>query len=130
MNASAASTTPVTTLAMTSIDCDDAAAMAAFYSAVLGWEVTYSGDGYAMLQGPNQRLGFGETPDFRRPEWPNHGTKQFHLDLGSDDVEAAVEHCLTLGATKPGDQPGGERWTVLLDPAGHPFCITDLSNWG
>ncbi len=27
---------------------------------------------------------------------------------------------LGLGAHKP----GGDRWRVLVDPAGHPFCLT------
>ncbi|MGH3861423.1 hypothetical protein [Actinokineospora sp.] len=27
-------------------------------------------------------------------------------------------------STKPKDQPGGHRWRVLADPAGHPFCLT------
>lgn len=29
-----------------------------------------------------------------------------------------------LGATKPEAQPGGDRWRVFTDPAGHPFCLT------
>ena len=31
--------------------------------------------------------------------------------------------CLALGAGQPAFQPGGDRWTVLTDPAGHPFCL-------
>ncbi|USY17364.1 hypothetical protein NE857_18635 [Nocardiopsis exhalans] len=31
---------------------------------------------------------------------------------------------LGLGAHKPEEQPGGDRWRVLVDPAGHPFCLT------
>ena len=26
-------------------------------------------------------------------------------------------------------QPGG-TWRVLLDPSGHPFCLTLAANWG
>ena len=118
------------TLAMVSIDCPDAAVLAAFYQSVLGWEMAYEGDGYAMLKGTDTALGFGSTPDFVAPEWPNPGTKQFHLDLGATDVAATVARCVELGATKPDFQPGEGRWTVLLDPAGHPFCVTDLTNWG
>ena len=126
------STAPAAQLAMVSIDCDDAKAMADFYSGVLGWPVVYADDEgkYAMIQDGDQRLGFGTTPDYRRPEWPDHGGKQFHLDLGAQDVDATVERCVGLGATRPDEQPGGDRWTVLLDPAGHPFCVTNLANWG
>lgn len=30
---------------------------------------------------------------------------------------------LELGAAKPAFQPGGVRWRVCTDPAGHPFCL-------
>lgn len=122
-------TTALATIGMVSIDCDDAAAMAKFYAAALGWEVAYEGDGYAMLQHGDQRLGFGQTPDYRRPSWPDDGHKQFHLDLAADDVPQACDRLVELGATKPEQQPGGDRWTVLLDPAGHPICVTKLDNW-
>lgn len=104
--------------------------MSDFYQGVLGWEVAYEAEGYAMLKGAGTALGFGATPDYTAPAWPNEGTKQFHLDLGADDVEAMVARCVELGATTPGFQPGADRWTVLLDPAGHPFCVTNLTNWG
>ncbi|GAB3496243.1 VOC family protein [Flexivirga lutea] len=117
-------------IGMVSIDCDDAAAMAKFYGGALGWQVAYEGDGYAMLQQGDQRLGFGQTPDYQRPSWPDDGRKQFHLDLAAEDVDAACARLVELGATRPQEQPGGDRWTVLLDPAGHPFCVTKLANWG
>jgi len=28
------------------------------------------------------------------------------------------------------DPQPGETWRVLLDPSGHPFCLTLASNWG
>lgn len=121
-------TTPTISIGMVTIDCDDAAAMATFYSAALGWDITAQGDGYAMLQHGDQRIGFGATPDYQRPSWPDDGYKQFHLDLAAEDIDAAVARLVELGATKPDQQPG-ETWTVLLDPAGHPFCITNLANW-
>ena len=42
--------------------------------------------------------------------------------------DTAERELLELGATKPADQPG-ETWTVLLDPEGHPFCLTKAANW-
>lgn len=35
----------------------------------------------------------------------------------------AERRLLQLGATRPEYQPN-ERWRVLVDPAGHPFCLT------
>ena len=30
----------------------------------------------------------------------------------------------------PSDPQPGETWRVLIDPAGHPFCLTNAANWG
>jgi hypothetical protein len=46
-----------------------------------------------------------------------------HLDFVIDDLTRAERDALDLGAIKPDSQPGGDRFRVLLDPAGHPFCI-------
>jgi len=40
------------------------------------------------------------------------------------DLNHAEAQLVELGATKPDAQPGGERWHVLTDPAGQPFCLT------
>jgi catechol 2,3-dioxygenase-like lactoylglutathione lyase family enzyme len=123
-------TTTIARLAMITLDCRDAEASARFWSAVLGWEVTASGEGYAMLQGPTHALGFGSVPDHRPPAWPNEeGTKQFHFDLAVDDLAEAERQCVQLGAEVPDAQPG-ETWRVLVDPGGHPFCLTKAESWG
>lgn len=123
-------TNSVADLAMVSLDCADASVAAEFWSAVLGWDIVASGDGYAMLKGADgAALGFGSVPDYQPPEWPNKGSKQFHFDLAVDDLADAEKRCVALGATVPGDQPG-ETWRVLIDPSGHPFCLTARENWG
>jgi hypothetical protein len=48
-----------------------------------------------------------------------------HLDFTSDDLGAAAERAVALGATLPEQQD--PRWRVLLDPAGHPFCLTPFT---
>lgn len=116
-------------LAMVSLDCADPRAQAAFWSGVLGWEVAAAEEEYAMLLGPGTRLGFGRVEGYRPPSWPDpDGGKRFHLDLAVDDLDAAVAACAGLGASVPEHQPG-ETWRVLLDPAGHPFCLTDAAAW-
>ncbi len=122
-------TDPVATLAMVTLDCAKVAPMREFYQAVLGWEVGYADDDVAMLTGPGVRLGLGAIPDYQPPAWPDHGAKQFHLDLAVDDLDAAVDRCVALGATLAEPQPG-ETWRVLIDPSGHPFCLTQAANWG
>ncbi len=112
------------TLAMISIDCDDPRALADFYHHVLGWDITHSQDEYAMVGDGQTAIGFGRIPDYQPPSWPNEsGTKQFHLDMYVDDLDKAELSCVEAGATRPDFQPGGDRWRVLIDPAGHPFCI-------
>lgn len=124
--------TTKTTIAMISIDCGEVGPVAEFWAQALGYEqVASDGETYAMLQGASgPALGFGVVEGFEAPAWPNpHGSKQFHLDLAAEDVDAEVERLVGLGATKVDPQPG-ETWTVLLDPAGHPFCVTNAANWG
>ena len=120
-----------TQLKMMTLDCSDPRAEAAFWSELLGWDVAVVEDEYAMVvpAGGGAMLGFGRVEDHQRPGWPNErGTKQFHLDLGCDDVAAEEERALALGATLAEPQPG-DTWRVLLDPAGHPFCLTDATRW-
>ena len=120
-----------TEIAMISVDCADVAPEAEFWAALLGWELAAKTEEYAMLVGPDgRRLGFGRVADHQPPSWPDQGgRKQFHLDLGCTDLAAETERALGLGARLADPQPG-ETWRVLIDPAGHPFCLTDASAWG
>ena len=118
---------PTARLAMVNIDCADPRELAAFYAQVLGWQVTHDEEEYAMITGEGTALGFGRVDGYTPPAWPDRsGVKQFHLDLSVQDLAAAETACRQLGATVPDFQPGEDRWRVLLDPAGHPFC---LSGW-
>jgi hypothetical protein len=47
---------------------------------------------------------------------------QLHLDLQVTDLTASVEDAVALGATLAEFQPQDDV-RVLLDPAGHPFCL-------
>ena len=118
-------------IAMVTLDCAEVAPSAEFWSAMLGWEVAASSDDYAMLTAPGggPALGLGRVEDHRPPSWPDDGRKQFHLDLAVDDLDAAAERAVALGARFADPQPG-ETWRVLIDPAGHPFCLTDAASWG
>ena len=62
---------------------------------------------------------------YRPPVYPDGDTpKQIHLDLAVRDLEEAEAEALRLGATKAEHQPHPDQWRILLDPAGHPFCLT------
>jgi predicted enzyme related to lactoylglutathione lyase len=121
--------TPIARLAMVTLDTADAEASAAFWSELLGWDVAHSERDYAMLTGPDHAIGFGRTEGYQAPGWPNeNGTKQFHFDLAVADLDEAEKAAVELGATVADPQPG-ETWRVLLDPSGHPFCLTKAENW-
>ncbi|MFC0007587.1 VOC family protein [Micromonospora siamensis] len=111
-------------LIMVNLDSSDPAAHAAFYADALGWEVTHSEAEYAMITKDGTSIGFGLVPDYRPPAWPDTaGAKRYHLDLYVDDLAEAQERFVAAGASRPEHQPGGDRWVVLIDPIGQPFCI-------
>ena len=116
--------TAIGSLIMVNIDSSDPAALAEFYHQVLGWEVTASETEYAMISDGTSSIGFGRIEGYQAPPWPDPaGHKQFHLDFYVDDLDDAEAACVKLGAAKPEFQPGGEKWRVLTDPSGHPFCL-------
>ena len=47
---------------------------------------------------------------------------QLHLDIGVDDLAEGEARALALGAVLASYQPQDDV-RVLLDPAGHPFCL-------
>lgn len=47
---------------------------------------------------------------------------QFHLDIAVNELDAGVAWALETGATLADYQPQDDVW-VMLDPAGHPFCL-------
>jgi predicted enzyme related to lactoylglutathione lyase len=111
------------TLIMVNIDCAEPPVLATFYSEVLGWEVTHTQAEYAMISDGTTSVGFGQIESYAPPTWPEGSVpKQFHLDFYVDDLADAEERALQLGATRPDFQPAPDRYLVLLDPAGHPFC--------
>jgi predicted enzyme related to lactoylglutathione lyase len=116
---------PIATLSMTNIDCRDPEKLATFYAALLGWNVTYSDSSYGMIEGDGAKIGFGRIDDYQPPAWPGaSAAKRFHLDLQVEALDTAIAACTELGATDPEFQPGADKWHVLLDPSGHPFCLS------
>ncbi|MEU4563768.1 VOC family protein [Actinoplanes sp. NPDC023936] len=106
-----------------SLDSDDPQALADFYSRLLDAEISYSSEDFVFIQSAN--LGFTKVDKHVAPTWPSPDVpKQSHLELSVDDLDSGEAAIVALGATKPEFQPEPDRWRVLLDPAGHPFCIS------
>jgi hypothetical protein len=113
-------------LGAVSLDCADPVALAGFWSAMLDGEIAFSSDEFVAMKLGGTWLSFVRVEDFEPATWPG-GTrpKQMHLDVATDDLDAAQARAVELGATVASEQPGPERWRVLLDPAGHPFCVSN-----
>ena len=114
-------------MATVCIDCADAHEMAAFYGQLLGWEVTFAEREWVLMRDPagGTGLSFQVEADYRDPTWPasqDGQDKMLHLDLEVDDLDAAVAYAIVCGARLVDLQPR-ERVRVMLDPAGHPFCL-------
>jgi len=57
------------------------------------------------------------------PEEPGKQQKQMHFNFQADDLPAAVEEAIRLGAVKAAKQYGGEQFVTMIDTEGHPFCL-------
>lgn len=101
--------------------------LAAFYSQLLGWPMRGDEDGWVVVRPDDvsHGLSFHEDIEYVPPVWPSRPDAQrmmVHLDIGTDDLEAAVAWALDCGATIAGYQPQPDV-RVMLDPDGHPFCL-------
>lgn len=110
------------------LDAPDGVALAQFYARLLGWQVFNEGEGGAAVapsEDAGYNLAFETEPHYSRPVWPTvDGEPQMsmHLDIEVDDLAAAVAYALECGAELASYQPQ-QTVRVLLDPAGHPFCL-------
>jgi hypothetical protein len=111
-----------------SLDCADPEVLADFYLRLLGGETLWRSAGSVGVRVPGVVLAMQRVDGYRPPVWP--GSSVVHLDLAAgEDVESAVACALGAGAVQPDLRPAqpDPRWRVLLDPAGHPFCITTMT---
>jgi len=118
------------------LDAADPIGLAKFYERLLGWEmVELEGprpgypptDGWAKLRSPtgDMKMEFQYEQHYVPPTWPaSVGEQQMmmHLDIGVADLEDGIAWALAAGATIAEHQPQRDV-RVMLDPAGHPFCL-------
>jgi catechol 2,3-dioxygenase-like lactoylglutathione lyase family enzyme len=118
--------TPVIRMLSVDFDCPDPVELARFYHDALGLPIIYSTDDFALLGHDGAPgLGFIRIADYRPPTWPDPAQgKQAHLELGVDDLDWAQDRMLALGAGMAPIQPHPEQRRIMLDPAGHPFCLS------
>jgi hypothetical protein len=91
----------------------------AFWQALTGWDLRHLGDSeFARLLPPD------ELPLrwlVQRLDDPGRAVSA-HLDLACDDRAAETARHIALGATVV---RAHDEWTVLTDPVGTTYCITD-----
>jgi catechol 2,3-dioxygenase-like lactoylglutathione lyase family enzyme len=108
----------------------DPVALGHFYADLLGWPVVQESPEWVKVRsGHGPALSFQLEPDHVRPAWPagpGDVPMQVHLDFGVDDLDAGVAHAESLGAELASHQPQDDV-RVLLDPAGHPFCLFQMA---
>jgi len=109
------------------LDAPDAPELAKFYADLFGWEIYKSKPQHAVIAPPDGMayVAFQTSPEYVRPVWPpSDGSQQMmmHLDLEVEDLDVAVADAIKLGAKLAENQPQDDV-RVILDPAGHPFCL-------
>jgi hypothetical protein len=121
--------TSVGSLASISIDCPDPDALAPFYRGLLGLEEAFATPdrGVICLAGAGPMVTLMRVDSYVRPSWPDGPQhQQMHLDVAVDDLESSVPAALALGASEAAHQPAPDEWRVLVDPVGHPFCLSTV----
>lgn len=115
--------------ALVALDCPDPRALAGFYQGITGGEIkesTASNDWVRLQTGSGADIGFQRDPDYSPPDWPGGRPQQAHLDFDVSDLDEGERCVVALGGTKAEVQPSAGEWRVLLDPAGHPFCLVKV----
>jgi predicted enzyme related to lactoylglutathione lyase len=109
-------------LANITVDCHDAARLAAFWAEALGRPVD---DGASEFMASLARDD-ASTPTwlFLRVAEGKAGKNRMHVDFRADDYEAETARLVALGATRTGHHDEyGVVWNVLTDPEGNEFCV-------
>ncbi|GHF54919.1 hypothetical protein FHX82_006933 [Amycolatopsis bartoniae] len=111
-------------IAAINLECTDPVTLARFWAGLLDSEVAVETPGFCAVKAGPLYLGAVRVADHRPPTWPSaERPQQLHLDLAVEDLDTTEREAIRLGATKETHQPDPERFRVLRDPAGHPFCL-------
>ncbi|UIJ36003.1 VOC family protein [Allobranchiibius sp. GilTou73] len=108
------------------LDAIDPLPEAEFWRDLLGLQIIWQNDDFVALRGAAVLITVQRVADHRPPDWPTGKVpKQLHLELAVADLDDGERAAVALGATRASAQPSPDRWRVLIDPAGHPFCVTN-----
>lgn len=105
------------------LDCGDPDRSADFWSAALGYDRLGQAANYRSLVDPQ---GIGPKLILQGVDEPKTVKNRMHIDLQHDDIEAAAEELVKIGAVRLSDLPVVEHGTSLImmaDPEGNEFCV-------
>jgi catechol 2,3-dioxygenase-like lactoylglutathione lyase family enzyme len=108
------------------VDCPQPRKLARFYQKFLGGQLRSGNPDFVVLTSEQDvRIDFQRVDNHEPDPWPSPDSpRRLHLDFSVDNLAEAEQQLRNLGAELASHQPGGQRFRVFLDPAGHPFCVT------
>lgn len=108
-------------------DCADPERVADFWAAAMGFSERKSSENEILIASPDwpfPRMFFQRVPE------PKVVKNRCHICLNAADMEAEVVRLESLGATRvqriDAVEPGEVTWTVMRDPEGNEFCVTQM----
>ncbi len=106
-------------------DAADLDAESTFWAALLGGTVDKDDDWHTITVDGEPRVAIQLAADHVQPDWPDGAPQQVHLDFDVDDIHAAHEHAVSVGARvlQRNDMDARRGFVAYADPAGHPFCL-------
>lgn len=116
------------TLMSVIVDAADLDAESSFWHRLLGGSITPTPTDHFLQVAGMPVLVIHHAPGQLPPRWPDGADQQLHIDLGTDDPDAADRRVLDAGGsrlrpTHLASSSGHGAARVYASPAGHPFCI-------
>ena len=121
-------TSATTRLVSVVVDSADPASLGRWWSAALGWPVTYEAPDEVVVEPEDTDEPTFPALVFVLVTDPKTTKNPVHLDLASESVEhqrETVERLVALGATHVDIGQRDVPWVVLADPEGNELCVLE-----
>ena len=88
-------------LGSVTVNCPDAAELAAFYADITGGRITFTNPDWAVVSSPGGRIDFQTVPDHTPPTWPGnaspnrlHAVRAHLLEMDGRDEQALATYAI------------------------------------
>ena len=107
------------------LDCADTAELSSFWADLLGGEIAFSSDEFAAVRTDRIWLAATQVEGHTPPTWPDGRVPSRSISTwpSTTSPRPSSGRC-PWAPSVPRPQPAPDRYLVLLDPAGHPFCLS------